>query len=314
MSSTTNWKYILLLFVPGTLWGSSFLLNVFTLDTIPPFTLTAGRNLLSILPLIILLYWIGGRLFWNWASWKSYLIVGFFNNSFPFFLVAWGQQYIDSGLAAILLATMPLFTIFLAHFITTDEKLTLEKLSGISLGLIGIVVLIGPEALQGLGFEIWGQLALLGASMSYAIGGIWVRNIFREAQRKNQSSSQWTPLIEITTGQFIASTIFVIPGSVWFEQPWTLQPSTASILALVAQAWLVSIIAVLIYYYIIDTAGATIASTVIYLIPINGVFWGVLILGEPLTWQAIVSLGLILLGIAIINGLLRQRRAVVAEV
>ncbi|MDX1522272.1 MAG: DMT family transporter, partial [Anaerolineae bacterium] len=234
MSSTTNWKHILLLFVPGTLWGSSFLLNEISLQTIPPATLTGVRNLLAIPLLLVMLRWTGGQLARSGARWRQYAFIGFFNNAFPFFLISWGQQFIESGLAAILLATMPLCTILLAHFLTTDEKLTAKKVTGIGLGLAGVLVLIGPGALRGLGLGVQGQLAVLGASLSYAVGGIYARNVFR--QRRISGGLQRAGLVDVTTGQFITSVIFMLPWMVAWEQVWTVQPSGPSWWALVAQS------------------------------------------------------------------------------
>ncbi len=304
--STTNWKNIVLLFIPGTLWGVSFLLNEIILETIPPFTLTAGRNLITIAAMLGILYTLGGKLARSWQIWQPYFVLGFANNALPFVLISWGQLYIDSGLATILISTMPLFTIILAHFSIADERLTRDKLIGIILGLAGIVVLIGPGVLAGLGLNIWGQFAVLGASVSYAWGAIYSRLYFKK--RDAPSGSRWTSLVELTTGQFIASTLLVLPFSLSIEQPWRLNPSMASLNALVVTALVVTIVAVVVYYYLIDEAGATFASTVLYLIPINGVFWGAVILHERVTWQAILALFLILAGIAIINGLVRQRR------
>ena len=306
MSAKVNWVHLLLIFIPGTLWGSSFLLNAITLETIPPMTITAARNLISIPLLLVLLYLVGGRLPTSWAGWYPFFVIGLVNNAMPFFLTSWGQQFIDSGLASILLATMPLCTIIIAHFVTIDERLTTRKVIGVGLGLIGVLVLIGPSALLGLTSGIQGQLALVGAATCYAAGGLYARRIFH--QKRVPGASPWAVLLEVTTGQFIASMIFVAPGSLLLEAPWVLQPSAASLWALLAQAWLVSIAAVVVYYYLLDAAGATFASMVTYLIPINGVFWGVLIRNEALTWQAMAALVLILLGIAVINGLIGQRR------
>ncbi|MEM7348049.1 MAG: DMT family transporter [Chloroflexota bacterium] len=304
--TTPSLKNLLLLLVPGVLWGGAFLLVELILVTIPPFTLTLGRNFISTIALWLMLYWLGGRLPRTWAPWKHNLFLGLVNNTLPFVLVSWGQLFIESGLATILISTMPLFTILLAHFLTDDEHLTTEKIIGITLGMVGILVLMGPTALQGLGENLWGQLAVLGAALCYAIGGIYTRQVFRQNQRQ-QNQSQWTTLVEVTTGQFIAATLFVLPGSLLLEQPWALQPSLLSMLSLLALALVVTIGAILVYYYLIDVAGVTMASIVIYLIPINGVFWGAVVLDEPITWQVLVALALILVGTAIINGLFKSR-------
>jgi drug/metabolite transporter (DMT)-like permease len=128
----SNWKNTLLLFIPSTLWGVSFLLTEIILETIPPFTLTAWRNLIAIVPFLGLLHLVNGKLPRTWAGWWPYIIIGLFNNALPFVLVAWGQLYIESGLATILLSTMPLFTIILAHFSIADERMTRDKFIGVS--------------------------------------------------------------------------------------------------------------------------------------------------------------------------------------
>ncbi len=311
MTVPTNWKHLLLLFVPATLWGSSFLLIEIILETIPPLTLTAARNIIAIALFVVILYLMGGQLPRSWQDWRPHFALGAFNGAIPFVLITWGQSHIDSGLAAILISTMPLFTITLAHF-TTDERLTVQKIMGISLGLIGIVVLIGPSALQGVGLNIWGQIAVIGAALSYALGGILMRRFIHTHRNQQQThlqpKSRWTFLLETTTAQFMAATLMVLPGSLLFEQPWTLQPSFASLTALLTTGWLLTLVPIVIYYHLIDAAGVTFASTVLYLIPINAVFWGALILDEAVTWQAIVALMLILSGIAIINGIFNRRQ------
>ena len=141
MNATGNWKNIFLLFVPGTLWGVSFLFVEIILETIPPFTLTVSRNMIAVIPLLLALYLLGGRLPRSGQGWQPYLVLGIFNNAIPYALITWGQVHIDSGLATILISTMPLFTILLAQFFIADERLTRTKFFGIGLGLVGVLVL-----------------------------------------------------------------------------------------------------------------------------------------------------------------------------
>lgn len=301
-----SWKQIALLFVPGVLWGGSFVLTEVVLETIPPISYTMLRNLITAVALIFILYRQNGRLQSTPRAWLTYFVIGFFNNALPFTLINWGQLTIDSGLASILVSTMPFFTILLAHFFTNDERLTPRKLVGIGLGLLGIVVLIGPAALSGLGQNMWGQVAVTAASVSYAIGAILSRS-YLQAPRLQAMPPQVRSL-EIVAGQYAATAVLLILLAFTFENPLTLHPSLRSINALLISALPVTITAVLVYYYLIGTIGASFSALSIYIIPIAGVLLGSLLLAEPITPQVVAALVLILLGVAIVNGLLGGRK------
>ena len=301
-----SWKQIALLFVPGVLWGGAFVLTEMVLETIPPISYTMLRNIITAVALVAILYARNGRLQTTPRAWLTYFVIGFFNNALPFTLVNWGQLTIDSGLASILVSTMPFFTLLLAHFFTDDERLTPPKLLGIGLGLLGIVVLIGPDALSGLGGSIAGQLMVTAAAVSYAIGAILSRSYLR-ASRQRAVPPQLRAL-EIVTGQYAATAVLLILLAFTVEDPLALHPSLRSITALLISALPVSLTAVLVYYYLIDAIGASFSALSIYIIPIAGVLMGALLLGEPITLQVIASLVLILLGVAIVNGLFSWRK------
>ncbi len=304
-----NWRNILLLFVPGTIWGISFLLTEIALETIPPLTITAGRSILAVFLFGAVLYGRGGRLPPLGPAWIPYLWLGILSDALPYVMSTWGQLYIDSGLATVLISINPIFTITLAHFFTTDERLTGQKIVGVVLGLLGIFVLIGPDALQGLGFNIWAQLAVVASALSYSIGTIYMRNLLR--RQDNQHLIDRLP--QTLTGQLTCATVFIVPLALIFEQPWTLQPSVASSSALFAMVIFGSGVALAVYYYLLDLAGATFVSIVVYLIPINGVLWGALLLDEPITWQVVVAFILILGGVAVVNGGFGLRRPAIAR-
>ena len=301
-----SWKQIALLFVPGVLWGGAFVLTEMVLETIPPISYTMLRNIITAVALVAILYARNGRLQTTPRAWLTYFVIGFFNNALPFTLVNWGQLTIDSGLASILVSTMPFFTLLLAHFFTDDERLTPPKLLGIGLGLLGIVVLIGLDALSGLGGSLAGQLMVTGAAVSYAIGAILSRSYLR-ASRQRAVPPQLRAL-EIVTGQYAATAVLLILLAFTVEDPLALHPSLRSITALLISALPVSLTAVLVYYYLIDAIGASFSALSIYIIPIAGVLMGALLLGEPITLQVIASLVLILLGVAIVNGLFSWRK------
>lgn len=301
-----TWKIPLLILIPGTLWGLAFIFTEIALETIPPFTLTFWRGLLTSGCLLGLMYFVGGRLPKGWQEWWPYVVMGALNNAIPFVLTSWGQVYIDSGRATILVSTMPLFTVVLAHFFTADEKLNRFRIVGIGLGLIGVLVLIGPSALTGDGGPLWAQTIVIVSAFSYALAAIFSRFYLRE--RKSVSKHPLAPLMEVSAAQYSSSTLMMMPLSLLFDRPWALQPSTASLAALVALATVMTVTAVLIYFYLIQTVGAGVASTAVYLIPINGIIWGALILGEQITSRSIFALLLILGGVIIANRKPRLRR------
>ncbi|MCP4421873.1 MAG: DMT family transporter [Chloroflexi bacterium] len=304
MVSNSNWKSNLLLLIPGTLWGSAFWITEVALTTIPPFTLTTVRNLIAAIAMALLLILQGGKLSRILQLWRPLLIIGLFNNALPFSLTTWSQVYLDSGLASILISTMPLFSIILAHLFIAGERLTGPKIGGVLMGSVGILILVGPSVLQNIGLHGWAQLAVIGAASIYAIGGILVKRLM---QRSEIAYGRVLSTGEIVTGQFIASTFILIPLSFLIEQPWTIRPSSNSIIALLVLALPITILAMQVYYHLIQTSGPGFASITVYLIPINGVFWGSFLLHEPFTWQAVVALFLILGGIGIVNGVFKAK-------
>ena len=293
-----NSRLPLLLLVPGTLWGLSFLSTEIVIETIPPITLGMGRSLLASIPLVAILYIIGGRLPRTWHEWWPYIFLGWFNNSFPVVIVSWGQLTISSGLTTILVSLNPLFTLVLAHFFISDERLNRRKTFGIVLGLLGVVVLVGPAALQGLGQEILAQLAVVVGAFSYAIASIFARRFLRQ-----QTDNVWRSIIRLMASQYLTSTLTLIPFSLWIDNVIQLQPSLNSTLGLLALAWPLTLVPVLLYYYLIDQAGSSYAALTVYLIPLVGVFAGIVFLGEEITTGAIIALVFILGGIAIVNSL-----------
>lgn len=291
----------LLLLIPGTLWGLSFLATELVIETIPPITLGLGRSVLAGVPLLVALYMMGGRLPTDWAGWWPYIFLGLFNNSIPLVIISWGQLTLPSGLTTILVSLNPLFTLLLAHFFIADESLNQRKIMGISLGLLGVIVLVGPAALLGLGDELVAQLAVVGGALSYAIASIFARRHLRQ-----QRDNIWRSIVKLMTAQYLTSSLTLLPFSIGIDGLFTLQPGTSSIIALMVLAWPLTMVPVILYYFVIDRAGSSYASLTVYLIPLVGIFAGILFLGETLTAEAIVALLFILGGIAIVNGVDRM--------
>ena len=284
-----NARQFLILFVLGLIWGASFLFIKVAVVTIPPFTVAFGRTALAALILYVVLRYRGLKL-GSWGHlWGAFLILGLFNGAVPYTLITWAEIHIDSGLAAILNALMPLFTVLLAHFFTQDEKLNWMKVIGILLGFLGILVLIGPAVLKGLGTHVIGQLAVVGAAWCYAMAAIYGRLL-----------KDVPPLVS-ATGQLIGAALLTLPLSFIIDTPWQLSVTLLSLGALACLSLLGTALAYILYYYLLARIGATNVSLVTYLLPITGVFWGALLLGERLHWSAFLALALILAGIAGVN-------------
>jgi drug/metabolite transporter (DMT)-like permease len=228
----------------------------------------------------------------QWTTWKHLAVMALIHNAIPFFLFSWGEQYIDSALAAILNGTTPIFTILLAHYLTVDDQLTTAKVSGVLLGLVGLAFLIGPTLLDGVQATTWGLLALTVAAVFYAVAIVYSRNHLRGL-----------PPLVAPTGQLLLATLYLLPLALWVDRPFALpMPSVAAAASLLALAVLGTAVAFVVYYRLVETADASYVAMVTYLIPVIGVILGVLVLNERLFWYTYVGFGLILAGVMLVNG------------
>ena len=276
-----------LLLLLAAIWGASFLLLKVAVGTIPPATLTAIRLLIAALVLIITARLAREKLTDFKSLWPTIAIAGFFGNAAPFFLISWGEERIDSALAAILMAIMPLTTIMLAHFFTNDEKLNRYKLAGVLLGLIGLVILIGPESLGKLGDQSIRQLAVAGAAVCYGINALVTKRLAGQ------------PAWALSSAIIVASAIIMVPASFLFENPLQISPSMPAIWGTLSLALIQTALATLVMVTIIKRQGASFFSQTNFMIPVVGVILGAVFLGERIGFSALLALGLILTGIAI---------------
>src|SRR5215217_994884 len=291
--SPADW---LLLVVLSVLWGGSFFFGKIALLEVPPLTVALGRVAIAATILVVLARITGTVLPASLYAWRPYLLMGLLNNAIPFALIFWGQTHIPSGLAAILNATTPLFTVLVAHVATTDEKLTAARLAGVLSGFGGVVVMIGPDLLRELGVNVFAQLACLGAAISYAFAGVYGRR-FRDQ-----------PALRVAAGQLAASTLILTPITLVVERPWTLPvPTPMTLAALMALATVSTAIGYLLYFRILARAGATNLLLVTFLIPVSAILLGIVILGEELAASHIAGMIAIALGLAAIDGRLLRR-------
>lgn len=282
-----------LLITLSMIWGGSFFFVSIALHALPPLTIVFLRLTLAAVVLRVIALAIGLHLARGWRIWAAFLGIGLLNNIVPYSLIAWGQMYVASGLASILNAATPFSAVIVAHFLTHDEKMSAGRLTGVMVGFAGIVLMIGPEALQGLGSNILAQLAILCAGISYAVGGVLTRR-FR--------TMGISPL-GMATGQMMAQTVIMIPITAAVDRPWTLpMPGLEVWGAVLGLALFSTALAYIIYFRLIATAGATNALLVTFLIPISAIFLGTTFLGEQLELKHFVGMGFIGLGLAAIDG------------
>jgi len=219
--------------------------------------------------------------------------MGLLNNAVPFALIVWGQQHIASGVASILNASTPLFTVLFAHVLTSDERMSRSKLSGVLIGFVGVAIMIGTGVLRDFGVNVAAQLMCLGGATSYAFAGIYGRR-FREMGISPMSTA---------TGQVVASSVILLPLVMIVDRPWTGPiPSFAALGALVGVAALSTALAYVLYFRILATAGATNLLLVTFLIPVSAILLGTLFLGEILLPRHFAGMALIGIGLTAIDG------------
>ncbi len=207
--NSQEWGFLLALSV---LWGGSFFFAGVAVKELPPFTIVSLRVAIAAIVLNIILRIQNLHLSRSKTAWRAFFGMGILNNVIPFSLIVWGQSHLASGLAAILNATTPLFTVAVAHFLTQDEKMTGSRLIGVIIGFIGVAVMIGGKSSFMLGNEIVAQLACLAGALSYAFAGIYGRRF----------KKMGIPPMVTATGQVTASSVILLPIMLIIDQPWTL--------------------------------------------------------------------------------------------
>lgn len=288
------WALLALLSV---LWGGSFVAAKIAVAEIPPVTLMALRVGLAALALLAILAALGRTI--PRALWPPLAAMGLGHNVIPFSLIFWGQQSIGVAPAAIINATTPLWTFVLAHFLTADEKLTGTRLAGVLVGVAGVAVLMGPEAMAGLTQVGLAQLAILVATFSYAVAGIWGRRF-----------KGLDPLVP-AAGQLSASTAIAVPMAFALEAPLTIAaPSAEAWLAVAVVALLGTAAAFVVYFALLARAGAGNALLVTMLIPPSAMLLGWLVLGETPGVPSLAGFAIILAGLILVDGRLVHRREV----
>ena len=272
------------------LWGSNFMFIKLGVSAVPPATLVATRLTIGAMILVAVVRAWGYSFPPLGRAWMPYVVLGVLGNCMPFWFITWGQKSLDSALAGILMAIMPLTTLLLAHFFVAGENMTRNRVAGFALGFLGIVVLMGPAALAGLGgspIEILAQLSVLAGALCYAVNGILIRVMLKGD-------------VMVASAAIIAvAAVVSVPVALAVDQPWRLAPGADAV-------WIVlwigigpTALATLVHLKLIGTAGPTFMSLINYCIPVVATFFGVTLLGEKPGANAYAGLVLILAGIAL---------------
>jgi drug/metabolite transporter (DMT)-like permease len=282
----------ILLVLLSMVWGGSYLFNAIAVESLPPLTIVALRLLTGALVLNIFSALRGSRLPADLRIWKVYVLMGLFNNVIPFSLIVWGQTRIAGGLASILNATTPLFTVLIAHRFTKDERLSASKISGLLIGFAGVVFIIGTGALSGFGRQSAAQIAVICASFSYASAGVFGRRL------REMGSSP----LAAATGQVSASALMLIPIVLIADKPWQLTvPPAAAVFSVLCLGLLSTALAYIIYFRILERAGATNLLLVTFLIPVHANILGILFRGEYIQAGHIWGMLLVFISLVLIN-------------
>ncbi len=277
---------IALLGLLATVWGASYTFIKIGVATIPPITMIASRTIIAAAILLTVMKLLGVAMPRDGANWRRFLTQSLINSAIPFTLIAWAEQYINAGLGTILNSTSPIFTFLLTAAVTRHEPVTGRKLFGVLLGIAGITVVIGPDALSGIGTHVVAQLAIIAATICYACAAIFGR-----------SFSTLNPLVP-AAGSMICGGAILVPMSLIFEHPWTLTPSTSSLLALLCLSVFSTAFAFILYFYLLRALGSVGVTAQAYLRVPVGVMLGMAFLGETLSLNQMLGLVLVVGGVA----------------
>src|SRR5262245_13862716 len=276
----------LLLVVLAALWGASYTFIKVGVETVPPVTLIAGRTLIAAILLVALIRWRGLLLPKDALTWRRFLIQACLNSAIPFTLIAWGERWVDAGLATVLNSTAPIFTFLLTAAVTQHEPVTARKLLGVASGIVGVCLIVGVQPLSGLCGLLLAPCALVAATICYAGAAIFGKT-FKDLD----------PMLP-AAGSLICGAVILCPVSLVIDQPWTLSPSRESILALLGLSVFSTALALVIYFRLVQTLGSVgVTSQAFLRVPI-GVAIGMAFLGETLTLAAWIGVACVVVGVA----------------
>jgi drug/metabolite transporter (DMT)-like permease len=289
---TADWLLLVLLSV---LWGATFFFIAVTSPEIPPFTLVLARVAVAAIALVPVVFLVGERLPATAAGWWPFIVQAVINNVIPFTLIVYGQLRIPSGLAAVLNATTPLFALVVARLFA-GEALSASKVAGVVLGVAGVGILVGPEALSTNASGVIGMICILGAALSYAVSALWMRRL------------RHIPPLVSSAAQLTCSSLMLLPLAAAIERFWQLpMPTAPALLAVLGLALISTALAYIVFFRLNASAGPTNVMLVTLLIPVTATVLGVALLNETLTQHQIAGALVIGSGLVVIDGRLLRR-------
>ncbi|QMU60633.1 MAG: EamA family transporter [Gammaproteobacteria bacterium] len=271
-------------------FGSAFMFTKISVQEYPPEVVAGGRIIIAAIALIILSIFRKDSFSFLKNHWLLLIALAFFGCCLPFYLISWGQQTVDSNIAGILMAVMPLTTIVLAHFFVAGERLTANRVIGFMLGFVGILILFGPTALANFDADegrLIAMLAILAGAVSYAINTIIAKRLPNES------------FVALSAAVMTIASLIMLPAILLTGQEWELSIQSVEFLSLILLGIFPTALATIIYFAVIARVGPSFLSQINYLIPVWAVIIGILFLNESISINAIIALGVILLGIAI---------------
>ncbi len=282
-----DWLAFILL---GVIWGSSFLWIKVAVQEIGPFLLVALRLLFGVLTLLVVTRFTHPEWPRRRQVWLNLTILGIINNAIPYVLISWGEQYIDSAVAAVLNSTTPLFTMVIAHWFLTDDRMTSRRIFSLLMGFAGVIILLSKGFTSGFKGSIAGQLAVLLAACSYAIAAVFAR---RTTKGLDQTIQAMVPLI--------GADVLIWTLALTVDAPVVLPSVPLTWVAIVWLGVMGTGLAFLLYFYLLHSVGPTRTALVTYVFPLVGVLLGVIFLNEILDWQLAVGAALIIASVVLVN-------------
>lgn len=284
---TPSLRNIVLLLALAACWGSNYALIKLALTGMPPATMTLGRVALAAAVLVLVMRAQKHEWPREPKAWLGMAGVGVFGNALPYFLISSAEEQVSSALAAILITTTPLLTMLAAHWAFADERLTPRRLIGVIVGFVGVVVLVGPEALSGLGADLFAQTLLIGAACCFAISIVVARMM------------PPIPTATSSAGALLIGTVLVFPAAV--GDGLDVDPTWTAIAACAALGLISTAAATLIYMHLAKAVGANFVASANYIAPLIATGLGIVLLAERPGWPALAALALILFGTWIAN-------------
>lgn len=289
MNTSLSIKSFLTLIVLALIWGSSFTVIKIALGAVAPLSIAAARISLAAVVLLSIALWRKEIFPRDPSVWGWLLGLAVLGNAAPFFLISWGEHTVDGGMTSVLMSVVPLTVPIMAHFFTDDEKLTPYMVTGVLVGFCGLLVLVGPSALQGLGDDLMGQGAIVLAALCYGGASLVARRL------------RHVPFMVVASGSMCLAATMMMPASLLIDQPWTFNPDTQHVMALIYLGLFPTALANILLLQVINSSGVSFLALNNYLVPVFGVAIAALVLGEGIPSEMISAMVIIFLGIFVSN-------------